>query len=134
MALQTAAIDSRIATVVAVSTFSDLRTVARERAPSFASNANIEQAFRLAETMAHFRVDDVSPVAIAKDISIPVLLIHGQNDRETPPAHSQRVFAALRGPKRLILVPGAGHSDALRGDAWSAIDEWLDSTVPSTVH
>jgi uncharacterized protein len=134
VALQAAAVDPRIATVVAVATFSDLRTVATERAPSFASNRNIEDAFRLAETTAHFRVDAVSPVAIAKDISVPVLLIHGQDDRETPPAHSQRVFAALRGPKRLILVPGAGHDDALRADAWSAIDEWLDSAVPSTVH
>lgn len=106
VALQAAAVDQRISTVVAVSTFSDLRTVATERAPSFASKENIEQAFRLAETTAHFRVDDVSPVAIAKDIPVPVLLIHGQNDRETPPAHSQRVFAALRGPKRLIVVPG----------------------------
>jgi pimeloyl-ACP methyl ester carboxylesterase len=134
VALQAAAVDPRIATVVAVATFSDLRTVATERAPSFASSRNIEDAFRLAETTAHFRVDAVSPVAIAKDISVPVLLIHGQDDRETPPAHSQRVFAALRGPKRLILVPGAGHDDALRADAWSAIDEWLDSAVPSTVH
>ena len=37
-----------------------------------------------------------------------VLVIHGADDTETPPAHSQRVYDALRGPKRLILVPGAG--------------------------
>jgi dipeptidyl aminopeptidase/acylaminoacyl peptidase len=76
-------------------------------------------------------VDDVSPVAIAKDIPVPVLLIHGQNDRETPPTHSQRVFAALRGPKRLMLVPGAGHNDALRTDVWNTVDAWLDGVVPS---
>lgn len=134
VALQAAALDPRIATVVAVATFSDLRTVATERAPGFASEKNIDQALRLAESMAHFRVDDVSPVAIAKNIPVPVLLIHGENDHETLPAHSQRVFAALRGPKRLILVPGAGHNDALRADAWNAVDVWLDSVVPATTN
>jgi hypothetical protein len=48
----------------------------------------------------------------------------------TSPTHSQRVFAALRGPKRLIPVPGAGHDDALRADVWSAIDAWIDDVVP----
>jgi pimeloyl-ACP methyl ester carboxylesterase len=126
VALQAAAIDPRITTVVAVSTFSDLRTVASERAPSIASQSDIEAAFRLAEQTASFRVDDVSPVASAPNIGVPVLLVHGEDDRETSPAHSQRVFAALRGPKRLVLVPGAGHNDALRPDVWTVIGAWVD--------
>lgn len=130
VALQAAAVDDRITTVVAVSTFSDLRTVATERAPSFASASEIEEAFRIAERTASFRVDDVSPVASARTIAVPVLLVHGQDDGETPAAHSQRIFAALRGPKRLILVPGAGHADALRPDVWNAIDAWIDGALP----
>jgi pimeloyl-ACP methyl ester carboxylesterase len=42
VALQTAAEDNRVAVVVAVATFSDLRTVASERAPFFASKGNID--------------------------------------------------------------------------------------------
>jgi fermentation-respiration switch protein FrsA (DUF1100 family) len=58
------------------------------------------------------------------------MLVHGEADRETPPAHSQRVFAALRGPsKRLLLVPGAGHNDALSGAAWSEVDRWLEAVL-----
>jgi pimeloyl-ACP methyl ester carboxylesterase len=136
VALQAAAIDARIRTVVAVSTFSDLRTVATERAPRIASTDDIEAAFRLAESIAHFRVDDVSPVASARKIEVPVLLVHGQDDHETPAAHSQRIFAALPGPKRLLLVPGAGHDDALRADVWTAIEAWIDEgcyTLPPSL-
>jgi alpha-beta hydrolase superfamily lysophospholipase len=130
VALQAAAEDRRIATVIAVATFCDLRTVAMERAPFFASKRNIEAAFRLAELRAHFRVDDVSPVASAARITVPVLLIHGQADKETPSWHSQRVFDALVGEKRLLLVPGAGHNDALRANVWLEIEAWIDKIVP----
>ena len=54
VALQSAADDPRIARVVAVSAFSDLRTVAAERAPFFASRGNIAEAFRLAEARLPF--------------------------------------------------------------------------------
>lgn len=36
------------------------------------------------------------------------------------------VEAALAGPKRLLLVPGAGHDDTLRGkEVWAEIEGWL---------
>ena len=130
VALQAAAIDDRVAGVVAVATFSDLRTVAYERAPFFASKKNIEDAFRLAEREADFRVDDVSPVAAAASVRVPVFLIHGGDDRETPPDHSRRVRAALRSPARLLLVPGAGHNTSLTAATWHEIEEWLDEIVP----
>lgn len=123
--LQAAALDPRIALVVAVAPFSDLRTAARERAPFFASQHNIDEAFRIAESQANFRVDEVSPVAAAPQVRVPVLLIHGAEDHETPPAHSERILAALPGPKRLVLIPDAHHNDALTARAWSAIDAWV---------
>jgi alpha-beta hydrolase superfamily lysophospholipase len=92
VALQAAAEDARIAAIVAVATFSDIRTVAAERAPFFASKGNIDAAFRLAEEQAHFRADKASPVKAAARIRVPVLLIHGASDKETPPSHSERVF------------------------------------------
>ena len=118
VALQAAAEDRRIAAVVAVATFCDLRTVASGRAPFFATKGEIDAAFKQAEQQANFRIDDVSPVAAAARIQAPVFLIHGQADKETPPWHSQRVFDALREPKRLLFVPGAGHDDA---QVWHAV-------------
>jgi uncharacterized protein len=129
VALQEAAEDPRAAAIVAVETFSDLRTIASERAPFFFRPGTIRKAFQLAEKQAQFQVDAVSPKDAAAHITAPVLVIHGDADVETPPAHSQRVFAALKGPKRLILVPGAGHNGSLRADVWDAIERWLDEVL-----
>jgi len=129
VALQEAAHDARVTAIVAAETFSDLRTVATERAPFFFTAGVIGRAFRIAEHQGGFRVDEVSPVAAAREIGIPVLLIHGASDVDTPPDHSRRVLAALTGPKRLILVPGARHNESLRGDVWGEIDRWLNDAL-----
>jgi hypothetical protein len=130
VALQTAAEDQRIAAVIAVATFSDLRSVATERAPFFATKAEIDAAFKLAEKEGSFKVDDVSPVAAAARIQAPVFLIHGKADKDTPPWHSEAVYKALAGPKRLLLVPGAVHNNALNGSVWPEIDAWVDQVIP----
>jgi len=126
VALQEAAADTRVGTVVAVAPIADLRAAVYERAPAVASRANIDEALRLAEQQGHFRIADVSPVSAAAAVQAPTLLIHGASDAETPVAHSRRVYEALRAPKRLIVVPGAGHNDPLRPEVWSAVDAWID--------
>jgi pimeloyl-ACP methyl ester carboxylesterase len=128
VAMQEAASDVRVSAIVAAETFSDLRTVATERAPFFFTRRSIDRAFTLAESQGRFRVEDVSPVRAAARISIPVLLIHGASDIDTPPAHSERVRAALKGPSQLLLVPGARHNESLNSpDVWSRIDDLLRS-------
>lgn len=127
VALQAAAHDRRIDAVVAVSPFSDLRTIVEERAPFFATRRDIARAFTLAEERANFRADEVSPMAAAVHITVPALIIHGALDRKTPPDHSKRIFAALRAPKELILVPNRGHRRLLTEDVWREIDAWLDA-------
>jgi uncharacterized protein len=129
VALQEAADDRRVSGVVAAETFSDLRTIATERAPFFFSAGTISAAFRRAGEEGHFNVDAVSPRTAAATITAPVLLIHGAADVETRPEHSQRVFDALKGPKRLIMVPGASHNGSLRGEAWNEIERWIDQVV-----
>jgi pimeloyl-ACP methyl ester carboxylesterase len=132
VALQAAAEDPRVSAVVAAETFSDLRTVASERAPWFFSRGRIDRAFELAEQLAHFQVDAVSPEKAAARLKIPVLLIHGAADVETPPAHSERVYGALKGPKRLVLVPGAGHNGSLKPEVWKQIEAWIDEVLPAS--
>jgi pimeloyl-ACP methyl ester carboxylesterase len=126
VALQTAAIEPRIRAVVAVSTFSDLRTIASEHAFYF-PRWSLGPAFDRAERDGQFVVGEVSPVLAAADISVPVLLVHGADDRDTLPIHSQRVFEALHGRKQLITVPNAGHNDVLRRDVWAQIESWIRS-------
>ena len=132
VALQEAAADPRVTAIVAAETFSDLRTVATERAPAILTKSTIDRAFAIAERQGNFRVDDVHPQNAARRITAPVLLIHGAQDVETPPAHSERVYAALTGPKRLLLVPGAGHNGSLRADVWEQIDRWIDGVMPKS--
>ncbi len=132
VALQAAAEDPRVRGVIAQSPFSDLETVARERAPWIATSAEIAEAFAIAERKGHFRIADVSPRLAASRIHVPVFLIHGEKDRETPAAHSQRIYDALREPRRLLLVPGADHNDVLRGEeVWREIEAWL-AALPSS--
>jgi pimeloyl-ACP methyl ester carboxylesterase len=132
VALQEAADDPRVRAIVAAETFSDLRTVATERAPAFFTSGTIDRAFEAAEREAHFRVDDVHPRKSARWITAPVLVIHGADDVETPPAHSERVYRALNGPKHLILVPGAGHNGSLRSEVWKQIEQWIDEVLPKS--
>jgi fermentation-respiration switch protein FrsA (DUF1100 family) len=44
-------------------------------------------------------------------LSCPVLVIAGDRDRIVPPAPSRRLYEAAPGPKRFVLIPGAGHND-----------------------
>lgn len=129
VALQLAAEDARARAVIAAETFSDLRTLVAERAPFFVPAASLDRVFRVAERRAAFSVDAVSPVEAAARITAPVLLIHGADDVDTVPEHSRRVYAALGGPKRLILVPGAKHNESLNGNVWEEIGRWLDAAL-----
>lgn len=129
VALQAAAEDNRIDAVVAIAPFADLRTVVEERAPFFVTDGAVGRALALAEQQAHFRVEDVSPLAAARRISVPVLVVHGDNDQHTSPDHSRRIHAALRGPRRLILVPDGTHDGGIGSDAWNAIDCWIEASA-----
>ena len=135
VALQAAVIVPRIRALVAASSYSDLRMALLERARSLdvLTEAQAADAVSRAETKAGFRVDDVSPLFAAARIDVPVLLVHGTLDSATPPRHSERLFAALRGPKRLFLVEGAEHTDLLDSPSapvWAEIARFIDAQAP----
>jgi fermentation-respiration switch protein FrsA (DUF1100 family) len=56
----------------------------------------------------------------------PIAFIVAGNDGTIPPKHGERLYREYAGPKRLWLVPGAGHNDfdALLAD-WPQIVAWL---------
>jgi len=96
VALQEAAQDPRVTAVVAAETFSDLRTVAAERAPFFFTAGVIARAIALAEQQGRFQIDAVSPVAAAAAIRQSVLL--GRTTRT--PGRSIRGGSCRRWPAR----------------------------------
>ncbi len=49
------------------------------------------------------------PAAASGRMRVPAYLVVGEKDARTPPWMSRKVYARLKGPKELWVVPGAGH-------------------------
>lgn len=50
---------------------------------------------------------------IAKLAPIPLLFIHGTNDGVISVNHTERLYATASEPKRMLLIPGSGHIEAM---------------------
>lgn len=46
-------------------------------------------------------------------VRVPVLILHGTNDRTIPLSHGKRLFQAANEPKRSLWVEGADHNDVM---------------------
>ncbi|MDH4318526.1 MAG: alpha/beta hydrolase, partial [Desulfobulbaceae bacterium] len=63
--------------------------------------------------------DNISKVG---EISCPVLVIHGTEDRVIPFEMGERIYQAINSPKQFIKISGVGHNDLSfhdRDDYWS---------------
>ncbi|MEM9719537.1 MAG: alpha/beta fold hydrolase [Bacteroidota bacterium] len=60
------------------------------------------------------------PIAYSKAIALPCLIIYGEKDKRVKPEEIHRIFENVKGPKRLVLFPEAGHVDYLYvdGEKW----------------
>lgn len=47
---------------------------------------------------------------------VPILLLHGEEDRFVPPAMSRAIYEAIPGEKERITFPGAGHARSYETD------------------
>src|SRR5208282_2048236 len=120
ISLQSAAVDPRVAGVVAEAGFANLREVTYDYAGLEISPLIGETLFRpatitalsAAEREGGFDADDVSPEKAVAARAFPVLLICDESDRRIPCRHSRRIYNAAIGPKQLWAVPGAGHTTA----------------------
>lgn len=69
----------------------------------------------------------------AERITIPTLIVQGERDECVPLHQSRRLRDALRGPKRLDLLPSADHQFT-RGEDFqqmtAAISDWLVTHLP----
>ncbi|WP_420631740.1 alpha/beta hydrolase [Candidatus Leptofilum sp.] len=52
---------------------------------------------------------EIRTVAIVENLNMPLLLLHGEQDRIVPVAQGRAIFAAANEPKQLHTIPGAGH-------------------------
>ncbi len=58
-------------------------------------------------------LDNASPEDAVAGARVPILLIHGAEDDNIPPRHSQRIHARNPSAATLWLVPGAGHGGSI---------------------
>jgi alpha-beta hydrolase superfamily lysophospholipase len=121
IALQSAAVEPRIAAVSAEDPFANLREVTYDYAGLDVSPFLGKTLFRPASIFAMravaltggFNPDEVSPEKAVAQRPFPVLLICGTNDHRIPCRHAEAIYNAAMGPKELWIVQGAGHASAL---------------------
>jgi alpha-beta hydrolase superfamily lysophospholipase len=121
IALQSAAVEPRIAAVSAEDPFASLREVSYDYAGLDVSPLLGKALFRPASIFAlravaktgGFNPDEVSSEKAVTQRPFPVLLICGTDDHRIPCRHAQAIYDAATGPKELWIVQGAGHASAL---------------------
>jgi fermentation-respiration switch protein FrsA (DUF1100 family) len=59
-------------------------------------------------------------------VSAPVFVAHGQLDRTIPVEQGYKLYAAAREPKRLFIVPDAGHNDLIARGGNAYLDALTD--------
>ena len=72
-------------------------------------------------------VEAIDVAAAARKISAPALVLHGDRDPTVPVEEARELYAALAGPKRLVILAGAEHrlAGAHLQKAVDETSEWL---------
>ena len=116
VALQAAAIDKRIAAVVAEASFTDLRTVMVDyqkriiKLPwHFLRNLTMSRPQRL----AYFKARLVSPIHSVQSVHKPLLFIHGTDDTRIRAEYARALYDNANQPKELFLIQKGDHTNLL---------------------
>lgn len=121
-AIQYAGIDPRCKGVMAMTPYKDARSIARSRLPLLRSD-DFDAALQRASQLAKFDPDEASSVKVARELTnTPLLLVHGILDLTVPSEHSQAIFDAAAGPKKLILKPILD---------FALIEDWIAEKIDS---
>jgi pimeloyl-ACP methyl ester carboxylesterase len=121
IALQSAAVDSRIEEVVAEASFATLREASYDyaglrRSPLLGKTLFAPFSWMLlyrGEKLTGLPVSEVSPEKAVATRAFPVFLICDEKDEALPCRHTQRIYAAAIGRKQFWEVPGAFHTAAI---------------------
>ena len=76
----------------------------------------------------------ISPLDIVAQVSpTPVFFIHGSKDWLIKPRHSERLFAQAAEPKRIMIMPDAGHAEKIYDthpeEFLGLCREWFEQTL-----
>ena len=133
-ALKAAAIDPRVAAVVLEAPYLNLRRAVatllrRLRVPPMMAGPILLRARRLAGVpLDHPDNHQTAPL-----VRVPVLIVHGENDRLVPPDHVKQLAALFPTPPGRLAVPDAGHADVVARGGPALLDQagaFLDAAIP----
>lgn len=106
-----------VAFAVADCAFADIENVLRKamsaaRIPGFV----LDSAMAMGRLLFGFDLKKARPIDSLKKNEIPILFIHGKEDRFIPPENSQRMAEATGGLCEVHLFEGAGHAESVLTD------------------
>ena len=81
-----------------------------------------------------FLIDRFEPAAQIDRVGCPLLMLHAENDEVVPLALAQRLYQRAGEPKRLVILPRAGHNDlpfAAELEYRRAIADFLAALAPA---
>jgi fermentation-respiration switch protein FrsA (DUF1100 family) len=115
-----------IRALITDSAFSDYRAVARDSLANFALTWPLQWLPWLVIDDGYAPQDAVALVS-----PIPLLIIHGEQDKTVSLSHAQWLFAKAKQPKELLIVPGVGHIQALgSADVREKLLAYLQRVLP----
>jgi fermentation-respiration switch protein FrsA (DUF1100 family) len=106
--------------------FTGYRALAREKLAAFWLTWPLQVPLGLT-------IDDrYRPIDVIDELApMPLLIVHGEEDRVVPPDHAIALYEAARPPKALWLVPGAGHIETfMTADSRATLVAYLIRTLP----
>ncbi len=83
----------------------------RESIGGLIVESTFTSAFRVVLPIPLFPFDKFRNLAKLPEVTAPVLVIHGEGDRQISLWHGQQLYAAASDPKRSLWVSEAGHND-----------------------
>ncbi len=139
VALLSMASDKRIKCGIVVSTFATFEEIAfdyTKRLTLISSRLLVRKVLEHSQQIAKFDIEKIKPEEAARLITQPVLIIHGENDRNVSISYGKRIFKNLASPhKEWYPVKNGNHYNLWRvgGEEYrqkqiNFFDKWLNQS------
>jgi fermentation-respiration switch protein FrsA (DUF1100 family) len=109
----------KVSFYIADSSYSNLKDLLRNKAKevyniksNLTANTLLFYADKVNKLKNQFNFDEVSINNIVKEVSIPILFIHGEDDSVLPKTIAEDLYNAKQGPKELYISKSSGHEQA----------------------
>ncbi len=134
IALQSLAIEPNLSFGIIQSTFADLEQIVYDYQnrilQGFGSRSLSNRALRRAGKIAGFDPASIRPAKAAGQLQQPILLLHGEQDKNIPVEYGQQIYQALPTTKKqFIKVPQADHFNVLEKGGQKLHDQLIGFLV-----